>query len=183
MGTRAPLYDQDFYAWTQEQAALLRKGAVQELDLANLAEEIESLGKSEMRALESHLEVLVLHLLKWQYQPGGHLTGHSWYDTIVEQRRQIARLLRDNHTFHTAVPQVLRDVYPSARQRAAVQMGEQGPLEPPHGPWPVERRPLAPQDLVRRSLLPQTCPWEHPQVLDPDFWPDETQGSSPPDTR
>jgi len=171
MHTNTTRYDDDFYTWTQEQAALLREGAVQELDLANLAEEIESLGKSERRALESHLEVLVLHLLKWQYQPSGRLTGHSWYDTIVEQRRQIARLLRDNHTFHSAVPQVLCDVYPSARQRAAVQMGDHGPLEPPHVPWPVERRPLAPQELVRRSRLPQTCPWEHTQILDPDFWP------------
>src|SRR5215471_3552685 len=110
-------YDDDFYTWTQEQAALLREGAVQELDLANLAEEIESLGKSERRALESHLEVLVLHLLKWQYQPSGRLTGHSWYDTIVEQRRQIARLLRDNHTFQCLIPAILLDVYPSARQR------------------------------------------------------------------
>src|SRR5262249_4206936 len=129
MGTNPTLYDEDFYAWTQEQAARLREGAVHELDLTNLAEEIESLGKSERRALESHLEVLVLHLLKWQYQPGGRLTGHSWYDTIVEQRRQIARLLRDNHTFHAAAPDLLLDVYPSARQRAAVQMGDRGPLE------------------------------------------------------
>ena len=173
MRSHTTLYDEDFYAWTKEQAALLRLGAIQDLDLTHLAEEIESLGKSEMRALESHLEVLLLHLLKWQYQPGGRLTGHSWYDTIVEQRRQIARLLRDNHTFHTAIPQVLDDVYPSARQRAAVQMGEQGPLAPPHERGPVERRPLAPQELVRRSLLPQTCPWKHPQVLDPDFWPGE----------
>jgi len=180
MGSHPTLYEDDFYAWTQEQAALLREGAMQDLDLPHLAEEIESLGKSDLRALESHLEVLVLHLLKWQYQPGGRLTGHSWYDTIVEQRRQISLVLRDNHTFRRLIPAILLDVYPSARQRAAVQMGDRGPLEPLAVPWPMERRPLAPQELVRRSLLPRTCPWEPAQVLDPDFWPGE---DSDTDTR
>src|SRR5262252_11144445 len=107
MSTKTTLYDQDFYAWTQEQATLLRLGAVHELDLTNLAEEIESLGKSDLRALESHLEVLVLHLLKWQYQPQGHQDSHSWYDTIVEQRRQLALLLRDNHTFRRLIPAIV----------------------------------------------------------------------------
>ena len=64
MGTNGTRYDEDFYTWTQEQAALLREGAVHELDLTNLAEEIESLGKSDRRALGSHLRNLVLHLLK-----------------------------------------------------------------------------------------------------------------------
>ena len=71
MGSNAALYDQDFYTWTQEQAALLREGAWQDLDVTNLAEEIESLGKSDRRALGSHLRNLVLHLLKWHYQPAG----------------------------------------------------------------------------------------------------------------
>jgi Domain of unknown function DUF29 len=97
MSIKGTLYDEDFYAWTQEQAALLREGAVQELDLTNLAEEIESLGKSDRRALGSHLRNLVLHLLKWQYQPSGHLTGHSWQE----------------------VPRLLARWYPLARQDAA----------------------------------------------------------------
>ena len=99
MSTNGTLYDEDFYAWTQQQATLLRKGAVQDLDLANLAEEIESLGKSQQHVLESRLEKLVLHLLKWHYQPSGRVTGHSWYSTIAEHRRQIAAQaeLRDRH--------------------------------------------------------------------------------------
>src|SRR5215471_12801358 len=152
MDSQPTLYDQDFYAWTQEQAALLREGAVQDLDLPHLAEEIESLGKSDLRALESHLEVLVLHLLKWQYQPGGRLTGHSWYDTIVEQRRQISLVLRDNHTFRRLIPAILLDVYPSARQRAAVAMGSLGPLPQLPVNRPEERRPLDPREIGRRSL-------------------------------
>jgi hypothetical protein len=61
-----PLYDKDFYLWTQEQAALVRRGKVHELDLDNVVEELESLGKSQWHALENRLAVLVRHLLKWQ---------------------------------------------------------------------------------------------------------------------
>ena len=62
-------YHQDFYGWTQEQAKLLREHRLDELDLENLLEEVESMGKSEKRELESRLEVLLMHLLKWHYQP------------------------------------------------------------------------------------------------------------------
>src|SRR5262252_9818951 len=107
MGTNGTRYDEDFYTWTQEQAALLREGAVQELDLANLAEEIESLGKSDRRALGSHLRNLMLHLLKWQYQPSGRQTGHSWRASIRNARLEIAVLLEDSHTYEREVPQLL----------------------------------------------------------------------------
>src|SRR6266446_4563999 len=82
MRTNAALYDQDFYAWTQEQAALLRAGALHDLDVTHLAEEIESLGKSDRRALGSHLRNLVLHLLKWHAQPAGRHPGPSWRQSI-----------------------------------------------------------------------------------------------------
>src|SRR5262245_42581512 len=96
MSIKTALYDQDFYTWTQEQAALLREGAVQELDLMHLAEEIESLGKSDRRALGSHLRNLVLHLLKWQYQPRGRETGQSWRSSIRNARAEITTLLEDS---------------------------------------------------------------------------------------
>src|SRR5215831_11171986 len=98
MSSHTTLYDQDFYAWTQEQAALLREGAVHELDLGNLAEEIESLGKSDRRALGSHLRNLVMHLHKWQYQPDGRFTGHSWESSIINARDEIAMILEDSHS-------------------------------------------------------------------------------------
>ena len=95
MKTPAPLYDQDFYAWTQQQAVLLRaKGVWRELDYGNLAEELESLGKRDRRELERRLEVLVMHLLKWCYQPERRERSRSWRSSIREQRRRLARYCR-----------------------------------------------------------------------------------------
>src|SRR5262244_647649 len=149
MGTNGTRYDEDFYTWTQEQAALLREGAVHELDLTNLAEEIESLGKSDRRALGSHLRNLVLHLLKWQYQPGGRLPGQSWESSIQNARDEIAMILEDSPSLVPTVPELLARRYPLARQNAATET----------------RLPLA--------LFPATCPWTPEQVLDADFWPGE----------
>ena len=76
------LYATDFYAWTQEQAQLLRDGRFADLDLENLAEEVRSVGVSDKRQIESRLEVLMAHLLKWTYQPGAR--SQSWTRTIAE---------------------------------------------------------------------------------------------------
>ena len=86
MPTEPDLYNHDFYAWTQQQAALLRDEKTQALDYANLAEEIESLGRSDKRELGNRLHILVMHLLKWCYQPQGHAESHSWEDTLWHQR-------------------------------------------------------------------------------------------------
>lgn len=169
--TNTDLYATDFAAWCLTTAQLVRTGQWEAIDPEALAEELEGLAKRDNRELEHRLEVLVLHLLKWQYQPQGHLDSHSWYDTIVEQRRQITLLLRDNHTFRRLIPAILLDVYPSARQRAAVAMGSLGPLPQLPVNRSEERRPLDPREIGRRSLLPLTCPWTDEQILDEDFWP------------
>jgi hypothetical protein len=82
MQTSKTCYDDDFYLWTQQQAILLRAEKWQDLDYGNLAEELESLGQSTKRELVNRLVVLVMHLLKWRYQPEGRRQGHSWEDTI-----------------------------------------------------------------------------------------------------
>ncbi|MBF0804911.1 MULTISPECIES: DUF29 domain-containing protein [unclassified Neisseria] len=87
-------YDTDFAAWAAEQAGLLRAGLVDKIDFRNLAEEIEDMGKSEQRALESRLQVLICHLLKWKFQP--ERRGNSWKATIYEQRRGIRKLLKES---------------------------------------------------------------------------------------
>ena len=84
-------YEQDFYGWTQEQAALLRGGQLHALDIANLIEEIEAMGRSEKRELQSRLMVLLVHLLKWKYQPARR--GRSWQLTIEGQRENCLDVL------------------------------------------------------------------------------------------
>ena len=69
--SNSAMFDEDFYAWANEQAGLLRAGKVSEADIGHIAEEIESMGRAEKRALVNRLKVLLLHLLKWQVQPGG----------------------------------------------------------------------------------------------------------------
>ena len=87
-------YDTDFYAWTQEQVRLLRTRRFEALDLTHLIEEIEDLGKREMRSLISHLAVLLGHLPKWMYEPA-YPHRKSWRATINTQRRAVAKLLRE----------------------------------------------------------------------------------------
>ena len=142
------LYDTDFYTWTQTQAALLREGACTELDLANLAEEIESLGKRDHRALESRLEGLLMHLLKWRYQPQKRQTSRSWFRTIIEHRTRLARLLRDSPSLRRVIPEGLSEGYPRARLLASHET----------------RLPL--------ETFPVVCPWAVEQVLSDDFWPE-----------
>jgi Domain of unknown function DUF29 len=147
MFTKPALYDTDFYAWTQEQAALLREGAVQDLDLPNLAEEIESLGISQKHALASHLRNLVMHLLKWHYQPSGRQMGHSWQSSIIHARDEITTILEDLPGLQPSVADLLARRYPAARRLAHTETG----------------LPLA--------TFPAACPWAVEQVLDEDFWP------------
>ena len=88
------LYDTDFYAWTLEQSRLLQSGELKSLDIENLVEEIESLGRQERRELENRLGGLIGHLLKWVYQPDKR--SKSWQVTIRVQRQQIQRLINQN---------------------------------------------------------------------------------------
>ena len=93
MSTNAELYAQDFFAWTQTTAALIRAGKWYDIAPETLAEEVKSLGARDHRELHRRLQRLVTHLLKWQYQPSGRQTGHSRRSTIRTQRQEIADLL------------------------------------------------------------------------------------------
>ena len=148
MSTNAALYEQDFYQWTQEQAALLREGAWHDLDVANLVEEVESLGISQKHALGSRLKNLVMHLLKWHYQPSGRQTGHSWRASITNARDEIAMLLEDSPSLRREAPALLTRRYPAARMLAHDETG----------------LPLA--------TFPEVCPWTVAQILDDAFWPE-----------
>lgn len=92
--TTAYTYEQDFVGWLNTQAELLKTGKVNELDIKNLVEEIEAMGRSEKRELESRMIILVMHLLKWTFQP--NYQSRSWANTINEQRRRIGRVIKDS---------------------------------------------------------------------------------------
>jgi hypothetical protein len=115
----ASKYETDFYAWANEQAELLRTGRVAEADLEHIAEEIASMGRGEKRELVSRLAVLLLHLLKWAHQP--ERRGKSWRLTIAEQRRQIARHLRDNPSLAASLDEAMADAYGDAVLRAEAE--------------------------------------------------------------
>ncbi|HEX3994029.1 MAG TPA: DUF29 domain-containing protein, partial [Acetobacteraceae bacterium] len=117
----ATLYDTDFYAWTAEQAALLRAGRLSEADVENIAEEIESMGRSERRELVSRLSVLLLHLLKWRYQPG--FRGNSWRLSIEEQRLQLLDHLNENPSLKSQLDNLMRSAYRSGRLQAEKETG------------------------------------------------------------
>ena len=89
-----PLYETDFYSWRQQQEGLLRQGRLGELDVDNILEEIENMGSSEHRQLRHCLDVLLMHLLKWQYQPSHR--SSCWEGSIKEQRLRIKNILKEN---------------------------------------------------------------------------------------
>jgi hypothetical protein len=148
MGSNTELYTQDFYAWCLNTATLIRAGKWYDIDREALAEEIESVGRSQKRELDSRVHVLVMHLLKWCYQPEGRQQGHSWRSTMRTQRLELELLLRDNPSLRPHVPQVIHERYPGARLHAGDETG----------------LPLA--------TFPTACPWTAAQLLDAEFWPE-----------
>jgi hypothetical protein len=139
-------YDRDFYAWANQQATLLRAGRVAEADLEHIAEEIESMGKTEKRELVSRLTVLLLQLLKWRFQPD--LRSRSWRLSVREQRLQVVSHLEDNPSLKTLLATAIADAY-----RLAVIGAER-------------------ETDLEATTFPTSCPWSFEQMMDDDFWPD-----------
>ena len=139
-------YEQDFYSWTQEQAALLRAGRLTDLDIENLIEEIETMGRSEKRELESRLTVLLLHLLKWKYQP--ERRGKSWNLTIKGQRIEYLNVLTDNPGLKSQLETIFESAYKLALVKASSETG------------------------IDEDVFPSSCPWTFAEVTNPAFYPD-----------
>lgn len=139
-------YEADFYGWIQQQAALLKGKQFDAVDLANIIEEIESMGRSEYRALESRLSVLLQHLLKWKFQP--ERRGRSWELSIDEQRIRFDRLLRENPSLKSALNTILTDAYCLAVIKAAKET------------------------KLDKKSFPTVCPWNWQELTDAEFYPD-----------
>jgi len=142
----ANLYETDFYAWANQQAELLRAGRLSAADIENIAEEIESMGKTEKRELVSRLAVLLLHLLKWQFQP--ERRGKSWRSTIRIQRDDLIDHLRDNPSLKSKLGDALVDAY---RKATIAAVGE--------------------TDLPEETF-PSECPWSFETIMEAEFWPE-----------
>jgi hypothetical protein len=138
-------YETDFYTWTQQQAALLKAGRLSEIDVENLIEEVETMGRSERRALESRLSVLLIHMLKWQYQPGRR--SNSWKFTIDEQRFSFQKVLKQNPGLKSEIDAILSDAYEYAAMKAAHETG------------------------LRSDIFPSACPWTLEQLSDSSYYP------------
>lgn len=110
------LYEQDFVRWTEEQARAIREGRLDALDREHLAEEIESMGRSDRREVRSRLAVIIQHILKQRQQPA--LDGPSWRATINTQRLEIAGLLRDSPSLRGYLPEAFASAFPLAIQYA-----------------------------------------------------------------
>ena len=115
------LYEQDFWLWTQTMVEALKSGNLSQLDLENLAEEVESLGRSDRRELQSRLTVLLMHLLKWQFQPD--MRSGSWRGTLAEQRIRILKLLKESPSLRSFFEASVDECYDDAKVKAFEETG------------------------------------------------------------
>jgi hypothetical protein len=149
----AALYEEDFYAWTQRAGELLRSGCFGQIDIEHVAEEIEDMGKEQKHALKSQMRRLIVHLLKWEFQP--QKRSDSWLESIDDARLEIADDLDQNPSLKPMMPDLPSQVYAQAVKRAALE-----------------------SHLNPRSF-PAACPYTFQQLMDEEFLP----GPSEPDPR
>jgi len=131
------LYRQDSFAWSKREVELLRQRRFSEIDLENIIEEIETVGRSEWRSLKSSYRVLVQHLLKWQFQP--ERRSRSWADTIRNQRTNIASDEEDSHALAAEAGEIVARAYRLARRHAASETGLPLTTFPPECPYTLEQ--------------------------------------------
>ena len=142
---RPDLYERDYYSWALEQAALLRARRFAELDLENLAEEVEDLAKAEARELRSRYATLVTHLLKWELQP--QRRSHSWVATIIRERNAILDHLDESPGLNPRREELFAKASKAARAGAAAETN----------------LPL--------GGFPASSPYTRAQAMDEAFWP------------
>ncbi len=139
-------YEQDFYAWTRAQAAALRAACPNRFDWEHIALELEATGRGEWDQTESRIRQILIHLLKWQFQPW--LRWRSWRNTLWVQRHDLAKLLRRNPSLRGHVEEALAEEYPAAVAGALDETG------------------------LPDGAFPTTCPYSAKQLQDQDFLPD-----------
>jgi Domain of unknown function DUF29 len=139
------LYEQDYYLWIKNTAQLLQQDRFSELDIANLIEEIEDMGKSEKRAIESNLDIVLMHLLKYKYQPLKR--SDSWLSANFEHRKRLQRIFKDSPSLKPYAQEIFNECYQNARNMASLETS-----------LPIDTFPI-------ESLF------DLEQTLDPDYLP------------
>lgn len=147
------MHETDFFQWTRDQILYLKKQKFEKLDIVHLIEEIESLGNSEKNAIESHLIILFIHLLKIEYQPA--MRCNSWNNSVENAKFRITRLVDKNPSLKRMVADFFPDAYYSARLQASSETG------------------------LNVTAFPAKCPWE-PQELFAFLAKKATSGSPNP---
>lgn len=161
---RSPAYEEDFHQWAHDQAALLRDGRVRDADLVNIAEELETLGRSEAHALRSHLKQIICHLLKLAHQP--ERASRSRVNTVARARQDVEILLEDNPSLRTRLPEIFEKASRDGRALAIIETGLSDVV------FPMERQltldevrdpaflpaPIARQQGSRPDVLPSGSP-------------------------
>ena len=140
------VYEQDYSLWLEMTAEQLRAGRLENLDIENLLEEIEAMARKEKVALESNLEVLLMHLIKYQYQVNKR--SSSWRYTIDEHRSLILKALKVSPSLKSYLKQVFEDCYQEGRRKAAIETG------------------------LNISTFPMRSPFNQEETLNPDFLPE-----------
>ena len=138
------LYDEDLCLWSEMTAKLLEQKRFDEIDLEHLAEELHDVGKSERRTLRSQLERVMLHLLKWKYQP---IMRTSWRCSIQKGRRRIDQTVSDSPSLTRLVSDMIEQGYPYSREAAIAETG------------------------LPAMMFPKECPFELNEILDYRFFP------------
>ncbi|WP_192483186.1 MULTISPECIES: DUF29 domain-containing protein [Cysteiniphilum] len=139
------LYSKDFHAWTVETIRLLKNRAFDQLDTEHLMEELEGMSAKERQELRNRLAVLIMHLLKWQYQP--EMRSKSWEKTIKTQRIDIGFLIDDSPSLKHYFEELLLKAY----KKAVVMASNETGLSESY--FPVNQ-PYTPEQLLSEDYLP-----------------------------
>lgn len=144
--TAQELYETDFFEWTQRNAELLNRGCLEQADIPHIAEEIADMGRRDRREVESYLSRLVMHMLKWQFQPDQR--SGSWQNSIDDSREEIGRIFKQSPSLRPYAAASVEEIYPAARRKASRETG------------------------LPRTAFPEECPYSFEQLIDEDFFPE-----------
>lgn len=143
---RPTLYEQDYYQWLETTIKRLHDRQLQSGDIDNLIEELKTLGRTEKKVLRSYLRLIVMHLLKWRYQPDKR--SKSWQITIRNNRLDVEESLQDSPSLKPKLAELLAQCYP----RAVIEASDETGLPP--------------------ATFPSSCPFTLEQILDQEFFPE-----------